>query len=88
MFPFERLEVWKKSVDFAEEILNLVDEIDRIDIYSLGEQLRRAAISISNNIAEGGGRKSKREKVYFYNIAKESVYEVVSLMEISKGDNI
>lgn len=84
MFPFEKLQVWKKSVDFAEEILNLVDGIDRKDSFSLGEQLRRAVISISNNIAEGGGRNSKKEKIYFYNIAKGSVYEVVNLFEICK----
>ena len=84
MFPFEKLQVWKKSVDFAEEILNIVDGIDRKDSFSLGEQLRRAAISISNNIAEGGGRNSKKEKAYFYNVAKGSVYEVVNLLEICK----
>jgi four helix bundle protein len=84
MFPFERLQVWVKSVNFAEEILNFVDRMDRKDSFSLGEQLRRAAISISNNIAEGGGRNNKKEKIYFYNIAKGSVYEVVNLIEICK----
>ena len=84
MFPFERLEVWKKSVVFAEEVLKFTDGIDRRDSYSLGEQLRRAVIQISNNIAEGGGRNSKKEKIYFYNIAKGSVYEVVNLLEICK----
>lgn len=52
--------------------------------FSLGEQLRRAVISISNNIAEGGGRNNKKEKVYFYNVAKGSIYEVVNLLEICK----
>jgi len=84
MFPFERLEVWKKSVLFAETILKFADGIDRRDGFSLGEQIRRAVISISNNIAEGGGRNNKKEKIYFYNIAKGSVYEVVNLLEISK----
>ncbi len=84
MFPFEKLEVWKKSVIFAEKILNFVDCIDRKDSFSLGEQLIRSVISISNNIAEGGGRNNKKEKVYFYNVAKGSVYEVVNLLEICK----
>ena len=65
MFPFEKLQVWKKSVDFAEEILSLAGGIYRKDSFSLGEQLRRAVISISNNIAEGGGRNSKKEKGFF-----------------------
>jgi len=66
VFPFERLEVWKKSVTFTEQVLDFVDRIDKKDAFSLGEQLKKAVISISNNIAEGGGRNSKKEKVYFY----------------------
>lgn len=84
MFSFEKLEVWKKAVSFAEEILVFVDGMDRKDSFSLGEQLRRSVISISNNIAEGGGRNNKKEKIYFYNVAKGSIYEVVNLLEICK----
>ncbi len=84
MFSFEKLEVWKKSVDLCEELLILADRVGHSDRYSLGEQLRRAAISVSNNIAEGGGRNNKKEKVYFYNIARGSVYEIVNLLEICK----
>ena len=54
MFPFETLEVWKRSVNFAEEILRFVDsEVGQKDAFSLGEQMRRAALSVSTNIAEG-----------------------------------
>ncbi len=84
-FPFEQLEVWRRSVSFAEKLLSFADQkIDRKDAFSLGEQLRRAVISISNNIAEGGGRNNRKEKKYFYNIAKGSVYEVVNLLEICR----
>jgi four helix bundle protein len=84
-FPFEQLEVWRRSVSFAEKLLSFADQkIDRKDAFSLGEQLRRAVISISNNIAEGGGRNNRKEKKYFYNIARGSVYEVVNLLEICK----
>ena len=82
MFPFEKLEVWKKAIDFNDEVLSLADSIGKKDQYSLGEQIRRASISITNNIAEGGGRSSKKEKAYFYNMARGSVYEVVNLLEI------
>ena len=84
MFGFEKLDVWKKSVDLCEQLLILADCLGRSDRYSLGEQLKRAAISVSNNIAEGGGRNTKKEKTYFYNIAKGSFYEVVNLLEICK----
>ena len=84
-FPFEQLEVWKRSVDLAEKILKFIDhEVDRRDAFSVGEQLRRAVISVSNNIAEGGGRNNRKEKKYFYNIARGSVFEVVSLLEICR----
>jgi four helix bundle protein len=84
MFSFEKLEVWKKSVNLCEELLILADQVSKSDRYSVGEQLRRAAISVSNNIAEGGGRNYKKEKVYFYNIARGSIYEIVNLLEICK----
>jgi four helix bundle protein len=87
VFGFEKLEVWRKSVDFAEKVLWGADTIDKRDAYSLGEQLRRAVISISNNIAEGGGRNNTKEKVYFYTVAKGSVYEVVNLLELCKRRN-
>ena len=87
MFGFEKLEVWRKSVDLAEKVLWFADTIDKRDTYSLGEQLRRAVLSISNNIAEGGGRNYRKEKTYFYNVAKGSVYEVINLLEICKRRN-
>lgn len=82
MFRFQRLDVWQKSIDFTKIILGITDRIPQRYQFSLGEQLRRAVISISTNIAEGSGRKSPKEARNFYNIAKGSVYEVVSLLTI------
>ena len=48
--------------------------------FSLGEQLRRAALSVPTNLAEGSGRDNPKEERYFYGLAKGSVYEVVSLL--------
>ena len=84
MFSFERLEVWKKAIDFYAELAEISASIPKLDQFSLGEQIRRAALSISTNIAEGGGRNSLAEKKYFYNIAKGSVYEIVSLLTLLK----
>ncbi|MFN2247984.1 MAG: four helix bundle protein [Candidatus Promineifilaceae bacterium] len=47
---------------------------------SKGDQIRRAALSVPTNIAEGSGRDQLKEKKYFYRIAKGSVYEIVSLL--------
>lgn len=54
--------------------------LDRRDQGSLGEQVRRAALSIATNIAEATGREGSKESKHFFNIAKGSTYEVVSLL--------
>ncbi|MBU1706253.1 four helix bundle protein [Patescibacteria group bacterium] len=84
MFKFERLEVWKKAVETYELISEETFKINQKDQYSLGEQIRRSSLSISTNIAEGTGRNSSKEAKYFFNIAKGSVYETVSLLVIMK----
>lgn len=81
-FKFERLEAWQKAIVFCDKIIGLSDKLPQRYQFSLGEQLRRAAISIPTNIAEGSGRDNPKESRYFYNIAKGSVYEVVSLLVI------
>jgi four helix bundle protein len=60
VFKFEKLEVWKKSVDLHATLAHLSRSIDQKDQYSTGEQIRRASLSISTNIAEGTGRESAR----------------------------
>ena len=79
-FKFESLDVWKRSIDFADEIFSLADRLPVEFRYSLCDQLRRASLSIPTNIAEGCGRDGKKEKAYFFRIAKGSIYEVVSLL--------
>jgi four helix bundle protein len=81
-FKFEKLEAWQKAVDFCDKMLAYADGLPQRYQFSLGEQLRRAAISIPTNIAEGSGRDNPKESRYFYSIAKGSVYEVVSLLVI------
>ncbi len=85
MFNFQNLKVWQKSVGLIVELDYLLDHLPRKEQFSLGEQMRRSGLSISCNIAEGSGRNSKKEAIYFYNIAKGSVYETVSLLEVMKN---
>ena len=79
-FKFERLDVWKRSTEWANEVFDVAQALPQDYQYSLGEQLRRAALSVPTNIAEGAGRDGEKETKYFYRIAKGSVYEVVSLL--------
>ncbi len=79
-FKFEKLEVWRRSIEWADALFDIASRLPREYEYSLGEQLRRAALSVPTNIAEGSGRDQVKEKKYFYRIAKGSVYEIVSLL--------
>jgi four helix bundle protein len=65
-FKFEKLDVWKRSIDFADELFQIADDLPQQYQFSLGEQLRRAALSIPTNIAEGSGRDSVKSRSYFY----------------------
>ncbi|MFZ5391230.1 MAG: four helix bundle protein [Patescibacteria group bacterium] len=82
MFKFETLEVWKKSQKLCNDILEDIKVFPVEYRYTIGNNLIRAAISVSNNIAEGSGRKGNKEANNFYNIAKGSVYEVVNVFTI------
>lgn len=79
-FKFESLDVWQRSVAFADCMFVVADGLPQTYQFSLGEQLRRAALSVPTNIAESSGRDSPKEKGYFFRVAKGSVYEVVSLL--------
>ncbi len=83
-FKFELLEAWKMSIVWTNEILELTETMPSRYQYSLGDQLRRAALSVPTNLAEGSGRDNPRERKYFYVVAKGSVYETVSLLVITK----
>jgi len=79
-FKFETFEVWKRAIEFANAMFDVADALPQRYQFSLGEQLRRAALSVPTNLAEGSGRDNPKEKRYFYQLAKGSVYEVVSLL--------
>ena len=80
---YKDLIVWQKSIDFSIQVIDLVDslETDRKH-YRLIEQLEAAATSIPMNIAEGKGRFSKKEYGHFLIIARGSLYETMTLLEI------
>ncbi len=79
-FRFERFDAWRRAIEFADKMFEVADRPPQRYQFSLGEQLRRAALSVANNLAEGSGRDNPKEERYFYEIAKGSVYEVVNLL--------
>ena len=82
-FTHERLDVWQRSVDFATEIYRVTNTFPAEERFALTNQLRRAAVSVSSNIAEGNARMSSRDKMRFLEIAYGSLMEVVSQLEIA-----
>ncbi|MCU0504084.1 MAG: four helix bundle protein [Anaerolineae bacterium] len=87
-FKFEKLDVWQRSVVFADCIFTVTDSFPQRYQFSLGDQLRRAVLSVPTNIAEGSGRDASKESAYFYRIAKGSIYEVVSLLAVAQRHSL
>ncbi|MFH2012294.1 MAG: four helix bundle protein [Pseudomonadota bacterium] len=81
-FNFEKLEVYKDAIEFANRIYETIKAFPKNEIFGVSNQLRRASISIPSDIAEGSTR-GKKEFIHFLNIALGSSYECVPLLEIS-----
>jgi four helix bundle protein len=79
------LKVWQESVKLVSEIYNLTSKFPKEEIYSLTAQIKRAAISIPSNIAEGSARDSNKEYIHFLYIALGSVAELDTQLTIA-GD--
>ena len=82
-FMFENLDVYRKAVDFIDQITSLTDQFPR-GYYFLVNQLNRAALSIATNIAEGNGRFTKADRKNFFIIARGSVQECIPLLELGR----
>ena len=72
---FEDLDVWKKAHQLVLEIYKTTKTFPKEELFVLTSQIRRAAISVPSNIAEGFGRRSQKDKIHFYNIAESSANE-------------
>jgi four helix bundle protein len=84
MFRFEKLGVWQKAVDFADSVYQVTRKFPADERFGLTSQMRRAAVSVSSNIAEGSGRSSDKDNAHFIETAYGSLMEVVSQAEASR----
>ena len=80
---FENLQVYRKAVDFADQVAGLTETFAR-GYHFLVDQLNRAALSIATNLAEGNGRFTKADRKNFFTIARGSAQECVPLLEIAR----
>jgi four helix bundle protein len=81
---YKELIVWQKSIKLVKEIFILTEKFPKSELYGLISQMRRAAVAIPSNIAEGYGRRSPREYAQFYSISYGSALELETQIIISK----
>jgi len=82
---FRDLLVWQKSMALVTDVYRISTEFPRAEQFGLTSQIRRSAVSVPSNIAEGFGRKSTGDYVRFLNISEGSLYELQTQMEIARN---
>lgn len=82
-FSFFDLRVYKESKELVKSVYRLLEKFPKYETYALGDQLRRAVISVPSNIAEGSGRFSIKEKIHFIEIAYGSLSESLCQLDIA-----
>lgn len=84
MRNFRNYDIWKNGMDIADRVYSLTEGFPKFEIYGLCDQLRRAAVSIPSNVAEGSSRTSEAEFTHFLEYSIGSCFEVETQMEIAK----
>jgi len=85
---FENLLVWQKALQLSTKIILIAKNFSPSDEYSIGTQIKRSAISVASNIAEGSERSSKKEFAYFLSIASGSLAELKTQIYIMVNINL
>jgi four helix bundle protein len=86
-FRFQDLRIWQLSIELANGLFDIADELERKKLYRFADQLRGSGMSMSNNISEGSGSSSSKEFRRFLDIARRSTFEnanIVILLEMRK----
>ncbi|MFH1678070.1 MAG: four helix bundle protein [Candidatus Omnitrophota bacterium] len=81
-FDFEKLTVYQKALDFIHNIFGIYKKLPREFKYTVGANLVRAATSITNNLAEGSGKRFKKEKARYYSTSLDSTRECISVFNV------
>ncbi len=82
-FAFENLDVWHRAMELVEAVYKATQGFPSSEQFGLTAQLRRAAVSVPANIAEGKGRYHKKEFIHFLYNARGSLYETVTLLQLA-----
>jgi four helix bundle protein len=83
-FRFQDLKIWQLSIEIADELFDVADDLEKKRLYRFADQLRGAGMSMSNNIAEGSGSSSEKEFKQFLNMARRSTFENANILILLK----
>jgi len=84
LLSYRDLDVWKRSMDLVVDVYELSRALPASERYGLASQLRRAAASVAANIAEGNGRLHRKEFAHHVSIARGSISELITCLEIAQ----
>lgn len=83
MTTYKNLEAWKLAMKIVKEIYLLTKQFPKDELFALTSQTKRASVSVPSNIAEGIGRKYKKDTIHFLHIARGSMYELETHLSIA-----
>jgi four helix bundle protein len=79
-FRFENLEIWQLAIEIVDTLFDIADELEHKKLFRFAEQLRASGMSISNNIAEGSGSRSKKVFANYLDHARNSTFENANIL--------
>lgn len=82
---YEDLVVWQKAMLLAKRVYCIQKQLPKEEIYGLGDQIRRAVVSIPSNIAEGFGRDTDKEFKHFLSIARGALFETKTQLQLAES---
>ena len=82
-YSFEKLVVWQNARELTKELYKITSDFPSDERFGLVSQIRRAAISVSSNIAEGSSRKTEKDQAHFYTSAYSSLIELLNQLILS-----
>lgn len=84
---YKDLIVWQKGIELVNELYAITKKFPKEEIFGLTNQIRRAAVSVAANIAEGWGRNSTKNYIQFLRISRGSLYEIETMLVIANNQN-
>lgn len=86
--PHKKLDAWREAIDLTLIVYHTTDEFSKEHLFQLSNQMRRAALSVASNIAEGAARQTKKEFANFLHIAQASLSELDTQLEVATRLNL